>query len=336
MSVLFLSEDDVAAVVTIDDALAAVRGAFVAQAYGRAFNAPRERVHLGDALLQVMGGLVPAEVPTAPAGPPASGWMISKIGASTSATRRTWSLLFDPQANLRCILLSQRLGQLRTAAASAVSVDALARKDAEIVAMVGAGFHAWTHVQAIARLRPALRFLVWSRTSERAESFARRAQAELDVEIEPRGDVDAAVGAADAVVTMTTAAEPVLRGAAVRPGTHVVLAGSNFPRKREADAELFRRATAVYVDDVAQAKLESGDLILAHDEGAFDWERVRLMAAAVAATEPPRCAGDVTVFSSHGVGMWDCALAVRAYEQARAQGAGTHLDLDGTAISKER
>ena len=341
--VLFLSESDVDSVVTMDDALAAVRQAFIAQGTGQAFNAPRQRITLHDALLQVMGGAVETKpVSSGQARPNDSGWLLSKIGASTTDRRRTWSLLFDQDANLRCILLSQRLGQLRTGAATGVSADVLGRPDARVLTCLGAGFHAFTQVEAVTRLRPGLTVLVWSRTPARAEAFATRLRESFGLSVEIREDADAAVAEGDIIVTMTRAGEPVLRGAFVKPGTHVVLAGSNEPNKREADAELFRRAAKVYVDEIPQAKIESGDLILAVQEGALTWDRVEVLGNVVAAAvgvgqsqhRPDPEA--ITVFSSQGVGMWDTALAAVAYRNACERGVGTKLPVDGSSVSKVR
>lgn len=328
--VLFLNESDVDSVVTMDDALAAVREALAAHGIGKAHNAPRQRVSVGDALLQVMGGAVQTGITAMDQAPQAdSGWTLAKVGTSTTRLRRTWSLLFDREASLRCILLSQRLGQLRTGAASGVSADVLARPDAGVLTCLGAGFHAFTQVEAITRLRPQLRVLVWSRTPERSRTFATFLGESFGLDVEARDDADAATAEGDIVVTMTRSAEPVLHGGQVKPGTHTILAGANEAHRREADTELLRRATAVYADDVSQAAIESGDLIMAAQQGALTWDRVLHLGTAVAmaadGTSPAVDPDDISVFCSQGVGTWDTALAVTAYRNATERGVGTRL-----------
>lgn len=341
--VLFVAEEDVDSVVSMDDALRAVRHAFIAQGNGRADNAPRQRITLDDALIQVMAGSVETEFAAPGAVPdPNSGWLLAKIGCSTTERRRTWSLLFDRQANLRCILQMQRLGQLRTAAATGVSADVLGRSDAAIFTCMGAGFHAFAQVEAITWLRPKLQVIVWSRTPAKSEGFAQRLRDRFGISVKVENDAGAAVAQGDIVATMTRSAEPVVHGADVRPGTHVILAGSNEPNKREADAELFRRASEVYVDSASQARIESGDLIMAAREGAIEWDALRLLGTATAeADRAPDKRRDrdpdaITVFSSQGVGMWDAAIAVAAYRNATDRRLGTRLPLDGASRSKER
>jgi ornithine cyclodeaminase len=328
--VLFLSESDVEAAITMDDALRSIRAVFVSQGEGRAESTPRHHVKLNGTRLGVQGAVLE------------HGWAGAKVNVTTADLTRTWSLLYDGDATLLCMAHARRLGQLRTAAATGISVDVLARKDARTLAIIGTGFHGYTQVEAVTRLRPDLRVLVFGRTPERSEDFAERLRNDFGLVVETRPEADAAVAEADVVVTMTRSSEPVFHGEHLRPGAHVALVGSNDPRKRESDATVFERAARVYTDDLEQARLESGDLIAAVDDGALSWDRVELLGAAVAEadvngtgsarTDPEA----ITVFSSHGIALWDAAITAEAFRRALELGVGFELPLDGSAGSKER
>lgn len=335
--VLFIGEDDVDALVGMDEALAAVRSALLAQYLGRTHTPPRQRVRMPDGLIKLMGAAFWDPTVASNAAVSESGWMAVKAGVSTGERRRVWIMLFDAEANLRCLLNAEHLSRLRTGAASSVAADVLAARDASVLACLGAGFHAYTQVQAITRLRPDLRVVVWSRTERRARAFAERLRSEIGLEASVEPEADKAAALADIVVTMTRASTPVLHGGAVKEDAHVILAGSNDAKRREADAELFRRAAHVYVDDIGQAQAESGDLILAAAEGAVDWSQVELLSEEVARAQRDEPApGGITVFSSQGLALWDAALAVQVYERAIAEHKGLALPFDGTSLSKDR
>lgn len=340
---LFLDEADVAALASMEDAVVAVRRALRAQADGQVQNATRQRAHLGSVVLTVMGGSAGPLVVAGGIGQD-RGWLGAKVYVTGAGSAKFWLLLFDHEGVLRCLLEADRLGQLRTGAATGVSVDLLARPESRVLACLGAGYQAWTQVQAVAAVRELEQVLVWSRTPERAQDFVQRLHDELGITARTVDRPADAVDRADVVVTMTAATDPVLAGTDLRPGTHVVLAGSNNPGRREGDAEVFRRAARVYVDDVRQAQQESGDLRFAVKEGAAAWADVATLGETVAAADkagPDRWVrphGDeaITVFCSQGVGSWDVALASDVYRRAMDRGAGAALPVDGAAAAGRR
>jgi alanine dehydrogenase len=273
--------------------------------------------------------------------PDGRGWLAAKLSVRAGETKTARILLFDHDGAWRCLVSGNRLGQLRTGAATGVSVALLARPSARVLACLGAGYQAWTQIEAVTRVRGIEQVLLWNRTSARAEALARRVERELGIAAEVRATPAAAVAEADIVVTVTAAAAPILRAADVADGAHVVLAGSNQSGRREADADLFAGARAVYADDLPQARSVSGDLIMAVDDGALAWSDVQALGAAVAEAEDHRLAvpslarhqqrRGITVFCSQGVGSWDVALAVVAYQRALARGVGSDVRLDPSA-----
>ena len=258
--------------------------------------------------------------------------------------RAHWTLVFNGDEGLRAVVAGKTLARLRTGAASGVSAGALARPGPITLACVGAGYQAWTQVEAVSRVRPIGRLLVLSRTRERAQGFAARVRAGLGLPATPVANVADAVAGADVVTAATKARDPVIRGADIRPGAHVVLAASSHVDRREADTDLFTRAAAVYTDDLDLARVHSGDLRTAVADGALAWDDVRHLGAAldgaetrpgarpetgpVARKEARPGPEAITVFCSHGVGSWDLELARTALERAEATGTGHRLGLD--------
>src|SRR5581483_12190508 len=130
-----------------------------------------------------------------------------------------------------------------------------------------------------------------------------------------------AVAQADIVVTATTSRDPVVHGAWLRPGTHVNAMGSNWANRREIDAEAVERSEVIAVDALDQARIEAGDLLIAADEGRFDFARAVELGAIVAGTTPARPSEQaITLFKSLGIALEDVAAAGHIYALARAQG----------------
>ena len=152
-------------------------------------------------------------------------------------------LLFDPDSGAPvCILHAGEITAIRTAGASAVATDALARKDATRLAILGYGEQAATHARAIAKVRKLTEITVWGRSAERAGAFADRMTEELDIPITANPDAKACVANADIVCTVTASREPVLLGDWLKPGTHVNLVGSSIPGPVEVDDVLVVRS----------------------------------------------------------------------------------------------
>jgi ornithine cyclodeaminase/alanine dehydrogenase len=363
---LVLREHEVAAVLDMDAALAAVRRAQLATDTGHGQVLAKGRARGGELTVHAVGGALELGAGAEPggAGPPempagadtgalagagavadslagaagaaaeadavAGASAVAGVKAYVSGSARAhWVLLFDGQRGLRAVVAAEHLGRLRTGAASAVAAEALARGDAAALVLFGAGRQAFTQVEAVSRVRELRSVTVVSRTEARARAMAERIGAELGLPASVAARPAEAVAAADIVITITTAREPVLAGAALTPGTHVVLAGSSHASRREADAEVFARAALVTTDDVDLARSHGGDLIAATAAGALAWDDVRPLGWAL---DPANRAGldpatAITVFCSHGIGTWDLALASTAVDRAEARGLGVRVPL---------
>ncbi len=211
-------------------------------------------------------------------------------------------LLFDPETGAPLAVMDGRLiTEMRTAAASAVATRLLAPKDARVLAMLGSGVQARSHVEALKLVRDFAEIRVWSRTPAHAERFAG------EIGGVARSAEDAVRGA-QVVVTVTAATEPVLRGAWLEPGCHVNAVGAPRPHWRELDDEVM--ANVVLVDSREAAYAESGDVILSGAE-----IHAELGEALAGVKSAP--AGKTTVFKSLGMAVEDVAAAMLVYRAAR-------------------
>jgi ornithine cyclodeaminase/alanine dehydrogenase-like protein (mu-crystallin family) len=298
---LYLTEDDVARFLPMADCIGLMRDVFT----GEFLNHPRRRLTLATkSTLHYMAG--------------AQG---KYFGAKVYSTnpghppRFLFLLYRAADAELLAVIEANRLGQIRTGAASGYATQLLARPESRVLGVIGSGFQARTQVEAIRTAMPGVeRVKVWSRSAEKREAFARAAGAEACPTAEET------VRGSDIVVTATNAAAPVLEDGWVDAGTHVNAMGSNQAKRRELPGKLVLRADVVVADSVEQSRMESGDLLLAFAEK--DWERV-VELRDVAAGRAGRARPDqVTIFKSNGLAVEDVAAAGWVYERAREAGAG--------------
>jgi ornithine cyclodeaminase/alanine dehydrogenase-like protein (mu-crystallin family) len=218
-------------------------------------------------------------------------------------------LMFDPQSGeLACVAEAQSITAIRTAAASAVATDALARPEARRLAVLGYGDQAEAHLTAMTKIRPLERVAVWGRSLERAKAFAARMGPELGIETRAIATAQEAVAEADIICTVSAAAEPILKGAWVAPGTHVNLVGSSFAGPVEADDDLVVRSR--FIADYREGVLKQGaEFLKAKQAGLIgDDHVVGEIGEVLAGTlEGRQSADQVTVYKSLGHIVQDLA-----------------------------
>ena len=212
---------------------------------------------------------------------------------------------------VKALIEANRLGQLRTGAASGVAARYLARPGARTLGVIGCGLQARTQVTCIREALPGVeKTVAYCRSEERLVAFCEEVGAEA-----AGSHRDAA--AADVVVTITTSRDPVLRGEWLQHGALVCAAGANHPKSRELDNAVLQRASFVCCDSLADARIESGDLIEPVGQGVLDWLEVHELQEVVAGELPGRQADDdIVVFKSNGLAAWDLAAAARVVELA--------------------
>ena len=307
---LYLTEAEVAELVTPTDALEAVEGSFRRLAAGEVENLPRRRARLEGGLFAVMAA-VDRELGLA--GLKSYAWL--EEGTPFVV------VLFDThKAELAAVIEADKLGQLRTGAASGVAAKHLAREGASSLGMIGCGWQARSQVACIREALPGIEQVVaYCRSEARLREFC------AEVGAEP-GESHRDPAQQDVVVTATTSRDPVLRGEWLRPGALVCAIGANDPRRRELDNVVLERAAFVCCDSLEQTRLESGDLIEPVEAGVLDWLEVHELQEVVAGELPGRQADDdIAVFKSNGLAAWDVAAGAVALERARAAGVGTEV-----------
>jgi ornithine cyclodeaminase/alanine dehydrogenase-like protein (mu-crystallin family) len=211
--------------------------------------------------------------------------------------------LFDPKTGEPLALMDGRyITEMRTAAVSAVATDALANAEARVLALLGAGVQARAHLEVLRHVRQFEEVRVWNHHPEKAEQFAE------EHGIKATG-IEAAVRDADVVVTATSAREPILKGAWLKPGAHVNAVGASRPDWRELDNEAMRNI--VIVDSYEGARNEAGDVILS---GATPFAELGEILNGTKRVEP----GASTIFKSLGMAVEDVAAARLVYDASRS------------------
>ena len=228
----------------------------------------------------------------------------------------SYLLIDNETGDTVAVMDGTELTRRRTAAASALAADYLARKDSHIMAVIGAGTLAPHFVRAHAAIRPIGELRIFSRTPEKSEALADELiRDELDIHV--MADAEQAVRGADIVSCVTTSTSPIVQGAWLKPGTHVDLAGAFKPSMRETDGETVARAR-VYVDTREGALAEAGDLLQARDEGKFRLEDVQgeLSDLCRGRIGGRRSAEEITLFKSCGTAIEDLATAIMIYRRS--------------------
>jgi ornithine cyclodeaminase len=245
-------------------------------------------------------------------------------------------LLFEVErGQLVAIMDATAITAIRTAAVSGVATRALAREDAEDLAILGAGAQALTHLEAMCLARPIRRVRVWSRSSERARRFVIQALDLCDIPVDAAGSPSEAVAGASIVCTVTAAREPVLLGEWLEQGTHVNAVGASLPTARELDSEAVRRSR-LYVDRRESALNEAGDFLIPKREGRItDGHIVGELGDLLLGRIPGRRSPDeITVFKSLGLAVEDVAAAHLVHAKAIAKRVGTRVELSGEKTEK--
>ena len=236
--------------------------------------------------------------------------------------------LFDAESGEPLAMLDgASMNPFKTGATGAVGVDALAREDADSVALIGSGAQARGQLRCTAEVRDLETVWVYSPTKESRESFAGEMNERLDAAVAAVASPAAAVEGADVVITATTASEPVFDGDDLEPGTHVTAMGQYDAGKRELDTTTIERAK--YVPDLrARATKDAGSFIHALEAGVVDEDHIHAELGEVVAGEAEGRTDDeeITVFDSGGTGIETVAGAYLLYEKAVEAGLGETID----------
>ena len=308
----FIDRDEAARRLTFDVCIPIVRQAMIAFSRGETKQLLRSIIPLSDGrLFGVMPGAMGAHGPF-------GAKLVSVFHENSARGRQSHQgliVLFDPEIGEPvCVVHAGEVTAIRTAAASAVATDALARKDARRLAILGYGEQARTHARAIAKVRGLKSIVVWGRSTERAQTFAKQMQEQLSVPVVAAGLVREAVAEADIICTVTAAAEPILKGEWVRPGTHVNLVGSSYAGPAEVDNDLVARSR--FIVDSREGVLQQGaEFLRAKTAGLIGDDHIvgEIGQVLVGEVEGRRSADEITVYKSLGHVVQDLASAWALY-----------------------
>jgi len=299
------------------EAFAAVEAVFAAMARGDARNFPvvREAIGHADALYGFKSGFDKAGLAL---GVKSGGYWPGNMDKGLTNHQST-VFLFDPDTGrLKALVAGNHLTALRTAAASAVSIAHLARKDAKVLGMIGAGHQAGFQLRAAAERRDFGKVVAWNPHPEMLPRLgAVAADAGLPFEAVSAREVCAR---ADVIITITSAFEPLLMRDWIGPGTHLACMGTDTKGKQEVDPALVAAAT-VFTDEIAQS-VAIGEAQHAIAAGLISEADIVPIGAAIDGAHPGRTTDDeITLFDGTGVGLQDLAVADVAAERAAADNA---------------
>jgi ornithine cyclodeaminase len=319
---VLLTERDVRAVLPISDLIEAMAGALARFSAGAVAQPVRTVIEVGPD--RAYFGIMPAALDD----PPAAGAKLVTVYARNHekglpSHLATIVLLDHDTGALRAVLDGRYITEARTAAVSAVSVRLLARPGAAVLAILGSGVQARSHLEAIRHVRRLEDVRVWSPNPGRRERFAAAAREASGLPVRALPDAAAAVAGADIIVLATASPAPVVADADVARGAHIAAVGACRPDQREMPTALVARGR-VFVDSRAAARQEAGEILIPMREGAFGEDHVAgelgdLVSGRVAGRQD---ANQVTIFKSLGLAVEDLVAAHLAVARARAAGLG--------------
>lgn len=319
---LIVPEREIADLMTRDAAFDAVEKVFAAMAARDAYNFPvvREAIGHEDALYGFKGGFDQVGLTL---GLKAGGYWPNNLEKCGLINHQSTVFLFDPDTGkAKAMVGGNLLTALRTAAASSVSIKHLAREDAKVIGMIGAGHQATFQLRAALEQRPFEKVIGWNYHPEMLPNIEKVAtEAGLPFEaVELDGMKEA-----DVIISITSAFAPSLMSDHVSPGTHIACMGTDTKGKQEVESALLAKAS-VFTDEVAQS-ITIGEAQHAVAEGLIEVSDVVEVGAVINGTNPGRTSAEqITLFDGTGVGLQDLAVAAAVVDLAVEKGIAIEVD----------
>jgi ornithine cyclodeaminase len=322
--VIIVPEAACPGLLSLDDAFVAIEQVFAAMGRGEAYNFPvvREAIGHADALYGFKGGFDRAGQTL---GVKAGGYWPHNLERGLGGNHQSTVFLFDPETGkLTACVGGNYLTAARTAASSAVSIKHLARSDAKVLGMVGAGHQSAFQMRAAVRQRDFERVVGWNLHKDMLPRLAETA-AELGLPFESV-ELDELGAQADVIITITSSFDPIVMREHVRPGTHLACMGTDTKGKQEVESALVADAS-VFTDEVAQS-ISIGEAQHAYAEGRKPEAAITQIGAVINGSHPGRrSAEEITLFDGTGVGLQDLAVAAAVVGLAKAGGKATEVDI---------
>ncbi len=314
---IYLTERDVTGLLDMKTVITAVEEVMAAHARGEVVDYPRQRVRLPGSITHLLQGGVP--------GANLSGF---KVYTSSGGRARFWVHLFDATSgDPVAVIEADRLGMMRTGAAGGIAAKWLARDDARVAGVFGAGWQAEGQILALCAVRAMERIKVFARDRGRLTAFCSRMAEVTGVPVEPVAGAEEIVRGSDIVVTVTTSPKPLFDAEWLEPGMHINAAGSNSLARQELSEAAVRRADVICVDSRETALREAGDLLPLLEKGRTHSGRWVELGEVIAGIRPGRTSSaQITLFESQGMAIQDIAVASGLLALAQQRGVtGTAL-----------
>ncbi|SLN36877.1 L-lysine cyclodeaminase [Roseivivax jejudonensis] len=319
---LIVPEREIADLMTREAAFAAVEKVFAAMAAGDAYNFPvvREAIGHEDALYGFKGGFDRAGLTL---GLKAGGYWPNNIAKHGIINHQSTVILFDPDTGkAKAMVGGNLLTALRTAAASSVSIRHLARSDARVIGMIGAGHQARFQLRAALEQRDFEKVIGWNLHPEMLSNLEEVAtEAGLPFEAVQLDDMTRA----DVIISITSSFDAILSADQVAAGTHIACMGTDTKGKQEVDPRLLTRAQ-VFTDEVAQS-VTIGEAQHAVGQSLVSESDIAQLGAVINGAHPGRTSdADITLFDGTGVGLQDLAVAAAVVDLAVERGVAIEVD----------
>jgi alanine dehydrogenase len=324
----WISESDVVQLMHLGEAIDALTRGLMEEAAGSARNMEKTAAHWGTSSnMHAIGAVFEG-----------AGVFGTKTWGNTPEGGSTPLLILwhATTAKLIAIIEARALGQMRTAAMSAIATRWMSDQGADDLAIIGSGKQALTQVAAIAAVRRLRRVRVFSPTPAKREAFVQRLRSTFPAfEIAAADDPAAATDGASIVTLITRARDPVINASMVARGAHVNAAGAITGERREFAQDLFPRATLVAVDTLPATRELSAEFIDWYEgKQAGDWSSVARIADVVAAGRPRPAGTDISLFKPMGMGISDVSLGIEITRRAHTLGLGRQMPPPGFATPR--
>jgi len=321
---IWLTEDDVVSLVSLDDAIPALERGLRALGSGEAFNIAKALGSYGDG----------SSMHSLGSGAPGLGYVGYKNWVHTKRGATAMYVMFNAgDGSVAAVMEAAALGQIRTAAMTGVGTRWLAPSDADEMALIGTGVQAITQVAAVNAVRPLRRVRVWGPTAEKRKAFVAKMANQFPFAVSEAPTLQEAVSGAPLVTLVTRAKDPFLTAAMLERGAHLNAVGAILPANAEFTQDVFDRAGWIGVDDVTGVQKASREFIERFGS-SNDWSAVQPLGQIIArnSSRPADC--DVSIFKAMGMGLSDLSVAIMALERARARGIGRAIQHPVRAVPR--
>ncbi|OGQ78356.1 MAG: hypothetical protein A3F90_01905 [Deltaproteobacteria bacterium RIFCSPLOWO2_12_FULL_60_19] len=299
---IIISEKETRKLIDMPRAVKVVEEMFRDRAAGKMRALPRRRLKGSEKQLNIMASWH-------------AGSDLLCLRAYTGASN-TITLYNGRTGEIRAILNAAYLSSLRTGAASGVAAKYLAPAKPDVLGLIGPGWQATFQVEAIVHACPVRQVLVWGRDPKKSRAFIKEMSGRVSVGFKESASLDDLEAESDILVVATNASAPLIDGRRLKEEVLVISMGANQPVKHEISGELIRRMDFIVTDDLSTAKIDSGDLIAACDQGIIRWEDIapleRIVANGAPAPRPKKI-----LFQSNGIADEDLAVGRYVFDQAR-------------------